>query len=247
MRRDQWEIHSSSLGGSASVVAYGSYGRPFLVFPSERGSAWDFENNGMVEQVAPLIEEGRLKLYCVDSHDGASWSNNELSQEDRARGHLHYESWLADDVIPAIWNDCGGRLDVGTLGCSMGAFHALLLALRKADYVDRALCMSGNYDPSQWNAWGDRGTDAYFTNPSDFIEHLSGEHLDWLRSRLRLILVVGQGSWEDSTGALPSTRHVGGQLQAKGFNCDVDVWGHDVPHDWPSWRRQLAHHLPSLL
>jgi esterase/lipase superfamily enzyme len=25
---------------------------------------------------------------------------------------------------------------------------------------------------------------------------------------------------------------------------ELDLWGHDVPHDWPSWRAQLAHHLP---
>jgi len=22
------------------------------------------------------------------------------------------------------------------------------------------------------------------------------------------------------------------------------MWGHDVPHNWPSWRAQVAHHLP---
>ena len=22
------------------------------------------------------------------------------------------------------------------------------------------------------------------------------------------------------------------------------VWGFDSPHDWPSWQRQLSHHLP---
>ena len=24
----------------------------------------------------------------------------------------------------------------------------------------------------------------------------------------------------------------------------ADLWGYDVPHDWPSWQAQLAHHLP---
>ena len=27
----------------------------------------------------------------------------------------------------------------------------------------------------------------------------------------------------------------------------LDLWGHDVPHDWPSWRRQIAHHLPRFV
>jgi esterase/lipase superfamily enzyme len=35
-------------------------------------------------------------------------------------------------------------------------------------------------------------------------------------------------------------------LRGKGIRVHLDVWGHDVPHDWPSWRRQFAHHLPNL-
>jgi len=58
------------------------------------------------------------------------------------------------------------------------------------------------------------------------------------------VLVCGQGQWEDSTGALESTRHIAGILDSKGIRYELDLWGHDVPHDWPSWRRQLAHHLP---
>jgi esterase/lipase superfamily enzyme len=61
------------------------------------------------------------------------------------------------------------------------------------------------------------------------------------------VLVVGQGSWEENpTRALPSTRRFAELLARTGIPHELDVWGHDVPHDWPSWRRQLAHHLPRL-
>jgi esterase/lipase superfamily enzyme len=33
-------------------------------------------------------------------------------------------------------------------------------------------------------------------------------------------------------------------LAAKGIRHEMDLWGHDTPHDWPSWQAQLAHHLP---
>ena len=59
-----------------------------------------------------------------------------------------------------------------------------------------------------------------------------------------MLLVVGQGMWEDTTGALPSTQHMAALLQEKGIHCELDEWGYDVPHDWSSWQRQLAHHLP---
>lgn len=238
MRRDQYET------GGGTVIAYGHYGRPFLVFPSEQGRARDFESNGMIDAVRPLLDDGRAKLYCVDSHDAASWSNRSVPLEERAHQHGGYESWILDNVVPSIHADCGGPQDIATVGCSLGAFHAVLFGLRRADHFPLAIGLSGNYDPSSWHGWGERGDAAYLTNPVDFVPHLHGEHLDWLRERLSVLLVVGQGQWEDSTGSLPSTRHFADVLRGKGLRCQLDVWGYDVPHDWPSWRAQLAHHLP---
>ena len=70
-------------------------------------------------------------------------------------------------------------------------------------------------------------------------------HLDWLRHAANLLLVVGQGAWETHpTGALPSTLALAALLAEKGIPHELDVWGFDVPHDWPSWRNQIRHHLP---
>jgi esterase/lipase superfamily enzyme len=145
-----------------------------------------------------------------------------------------------------VREDCGGYHDVALAGASLGAFHAANFALRRADLFPRALCLSGVYDIAR-GGWGERGEAMYFHNPMDYVSHLDGDHLDWLRSRVRLTLVVGQGMWEDTTGALDSTHAFASLLDQKGIPHELDVWGHDVPHDWPSWRAQLAHHLPRLL
>jgi esterase/lipase superfamily enzyme len=226
------------------VLRYGHWGRPVLVFPSEQGRAIDYENNGMVGAVADLIEAGRVKLYCVESADAQTWSRGDLPLEERARRHGEYEAWILDQVVPAIHADCGGPIDVITTGCSLGAFHAVNFALRRADLFPLAIGLSGNYDAAAWHAWGERGHATYFNNPVDYVPHLGGDHLDWLRGRVTIQLVVGQGDWETHpTGALPSSKHLAGLLQAKGIRCDLDLWGHDVAHDWPWWRRQIAHHL----
>ena len=105
--------------------------------------------------------------------------------------------------------------------------------------------LSGNYDVSSWHAWGERGEATYFANPADYVPNLHGDHLDWLRGRLSVLLVCGQGAWETHpTGSLPATRAMGAALQDKGIRCEVDLWGFDVSHDWVWWQRQLAHHLP---
>jgi len=243
MRRDVVELPAPSLGGSGQAIAYGHYGRPVLVFPSEAGRSYDYENNGMVGAVSGLIDAGRVKLYCVDSYDEGSWANRSLPLEERARRHSAYEVWITDAVAPFIHGDCAGTPDIVTTGCSQGAYHAANLTLRRADLFPRALCLSGVYDVSG-SGWGERGDATYFNNPMDYMAHGGGDHLEWLRSRVELVLVCGQGRWEDTTGSLQSTRAFAAVLAAQRIPHELDLWGHDVPHDWPSWRAQLAHHLP---
>ena len=239
-------LHASAIGSAGEVICYGHYGRPALVFPTESGRARDFAGNGMLDAVAGLVEAGRVKLYCVDSYDAASWSARDLPLEARAERHGRYESWIVDQVVPYITEDCGGTGGILTLGASLGAYHAVNFALKRADLFPSALAMSGSYDPSAWHGWGERGDAAYFNNPTDYVANLGGEHLDWLRRSLWLVLVCGQGRWEDTTGALESTRRLAGLLADKGIPHELDLWGHDVPHDWPSWRSQIAYHLPRL-
>jgi len=95
-------LYSPAIGGDASVVVHGHYGRPVLVFPSEGGSAWDYETNGMVGAVGGLVEAGRVKLYCVDAYDaGERW---------------RYESWIIDQVVPFMHQDLGGAQEILATG-----------------------------------------------------------------------------------------------------------------------------------
>jgi esterase/lipase superfamily enzyme len=214
--------HGDPQGGFAGHVrSYGHWGRPVLAFPAEAGSASDWENHGMVDAVSDLLSAGRIKLYCVDSADAETWSNRSIPYEERARRHEVYERWLLDAVVPFIAGESGGRDDLIAAG------------------------VSGNYDPSLWHIWGERGSSAYFNNPVEYVPNLGGEHLEWLRGHVHLTLVVGQGAFEEHpTHALSGAHRLAGVLAEKGIAHDLDVWGHDVPHDWTSWQRQIAHHLP---
>jgi esterase/lipase superfamily enzyme len=237
-------LYSPAIGADGNVVVYGHWGRPFLAFPAERGNAWEYEERGVVGALGSLLDAGRAKLYCVDSFDGASWSNTSLPLEARAAEHGRYESWILEQVVPFVFEDCGGSAELAAFGVSLGAYHAVNFALKRADLFRLAIGCSGNYDPSSWEGWGERGTATYFNNPVDYLGHMGGDHLDWLREQLSVLVVCGQGMWEDTTGSLDSSRRLAGLLGEKGIRCELDLWGHDVPHDWPSWTAQLAHHLP---
>jgi len=228
-----------------TVVAHGHYGRPLVAFPSEDGEPYDWESRGMVDAIGGLLEDGRVKLYCVPSYDRESWTRRDLPLEERARRHGHYEWWILERLVPFVQSDSHTRELIAT-GTSFGAYHAANFCLKHADVFPLALCLSGVYDVAVQGG-GDRGDTVYFSNPMDYVANLYGDHLDWLRRQASLLLVCGQGQWEDTTGALESTRQFGGLLAGKGIRHEVDLWGHDVPHDWPSWCAQIAHHLPRFV
>jgi len=84
------EVHLSA----GRIVRYGHWGRPVLVLPSEGGTAYEYADRGMVQALAPLIEAGRIKLYCVDSRDAEGWSARHRPVEERARHHERFEAWI---------------------------------------------------------------------------------------------------------------------------------------------------------
>src|SRR5207248_6066520 len=144
---------------------------------------------------------------------------------------------------PFVYEDCAGATEIMVAGSSFGAYHAANFALRRADFFPLAICMSGVYDITTVGDWG-RGDAVYFNNPAAYVANLHGDHLDWLRSRVSILLVVGQGAWEEHpTRALSGTRAFAERLAEKGIRHELDLWGHDVPHDRPAWQAQLRHHL----
>lgn len=244
MEREQVELDTEGVGRGA-VIRYGHYGRPVMVFPSEAGRAWDFENNGMIEAVADLLEAGRVKLYCVDSFDHLTWSDNSLPTEERARRHGAYERWILDTVVPLIDRDSPGHQSIITVGASMGGFHAVNFALKRPDVFGVGISLSGNFDPASWHGWGELGEATYFNNPTAYVAGMEGDHLQWVRQHANILIVVGQGAFEvHPTQSLPGAHRMAGILAEKGIPHEFDLWGHDSAHDWPWWRKQLAHHLP---
>ena len=173
------------------VVAYGFYGRPVIAFPSENGEARDWEERGMVDALAPLLDDGRLKLYCIPSFDRESWTRGDLPLEDRAQRHGHYEWWLLTQLVPFVQSDSHTH-EIVVTGASFGAYHAANFALKRPDLFPLAICMSGVYDVTVQGG-GHRGDAVYFNNPVDYVANAEGDHLEWLRRSVSLVLVCGQG------------------------------------------------------
>lgn len=227
------------------LLLFGYHGPPLLAFPSAGGRFYDWENQGMVEAARPWLDEGKVRLVCVDSVDHEAWLNQSVDVETRARRHRAYETHIVGEVVPFIRRECdapeGG---IAVTGCSLGAYHAANFALKFPQAFNYALCMSGRYDleavigPST-------SLDVYYNNPVAYCQQLHGDALEQVRDHTHLALVCGQGAWEDK--CLAETHRLADALAAKGISHERNLWGHDVEHHWYWWKRQLAHYLGKTL
>jgi len=224
-----------------NVARWGTYGRPVLVFPSAGGDAEEIERFGLVDACGPLLAEGRVKLYSVDSVAGRAMIAKTSPMGHRLWQLNQFHECVRWEVVPAIHADLGGQaMDVITTGASIGAFNAVAVLCRYPDAFGAAIGMSGTYriDRFYEGAWTQ---DLFFSAPLQFLPGLNGPQLDRLRQRFA-VLASGAGDWEDPG----ESWRMGEALGAKGIPNRVDNWGPEFKHDWPTWHRMLPQYLREL-
>ncbi len=239
------KIYSPSIGREIELLTFGHYGQPVIAFPSGGGQFFDFESNGMVGVLSPWIESGKIKLYCPESLDRESWMNDGADPGWKAHRHNHYQDFIVNNLVPAIRHDCQSpEIKISLVGCSLGAYHAVNFALKHPSIFQYALCMSGRYDIESL-AGKSGNEDLFFNNPLAYVYHLNGEQLEHVRQNTHIVLVCGQGAWEDN--CLSDTQRLADLFVEKGISHERDIWGKDVEHHWHWWRKQIVHHFGKSL
>jgi esterase/lipase superfamily enzyme len=213
------------------ALRFGEAGLPLLVFPTSQGRFYQWEDFGMIDALSDRIESGSIQLWCADSVDEESWYAMNRHPRERVRRHLDYERYLVDELIPRI---PGPPVATGT---SFGAFHSLLLALRRPRDVSGFVGVSGAYDTDHWlDGYNDDET--YFTNPLAFLPGLTDERvLEPIRGFEKKVIATGR----DDANAAESIR-AGELLQSKGVDVRLDVldgWA----HDWPYWGELMGRYV----
>jgi esterase/lipase superfamily enzyme len=69
-------------------------------------------------------------------------------------------------------------------------------------------------------------------------------YLDQYRQS-KIVVCAGQGAWEDEM--LRDTLELKRILESKDIPAWIDIWGSDVNHDWPWWRKMLPYFLDKLV
>ena len=249
METQYFKDYSPTLERDMEIKVYGQRGRPVLFIPCQNGRFYDFENFRMTDVWQPWIDAGRAMVISVDTLDWETWSSWDGDPGWRSWRHEQWMQYLFNEVVPFArglanarngWTGYPGLI---AFGCSLGATHAANLYFRRPDLFDGLLALSGIYTAS-YGFGGYMDERVYMNSPVDYLAGMPKDHPYIAQyNQHRGIVVVGQGDWEEPA----TTFRLRDICQEKGINVWVDIWGHDVSHDWNWWYRQTAYHIPHLL
>lgn len=197
MDREYHTWFSPALQRNMELLVFGHHGRAVLFFPTRTARFYDYENWGIIESMKHQINNGEIQLFCVDSIDSESFYNTLVHPSLRISRHQQYEQYLLEEVVPFMHTKNGGDF-LETAGCSMGAYHAINLALKYPSLFKKAVGISGRYDltksPGDFKDLldGFRNESVYYNMPIQYISNMTDEHLLADARKLEIILAIGE-------------------------------------------------------
>lgn len=234
-------LPSPAFGRDIHVWQYGWFGEPVIVFPTAAGFAHEWNAQGMVDALAPLIGAGKIKLYCPESNVSEAWTKKDLDPAFRIGRHQVYERFVMDTLVPFVREDCRTpRARIAVAGSSLGGMYAVNFALKFPETFHWSLAMSGRYLATEFTG-GFQNEQVYYNNPLAYVPNLTGDALERIRRHSHLVMVCGTGKWEE--GCIEETTALCNWFERKGISHQRDIWGRDSVHDWTWWKKQAVHHF----
>jgi esterase/lipase superfamily enzyme len=244
MRTSQHTHYSHALGREMTFRIYGHGGRPMVVFPAQDGHYQEYEGFGMITACQPWLERGQLQILALDGLDGECWTHPTRHPSEKAAWYNAYERYVLHEALPTFQALTGNLQAPIATGCSMGGYHSANFYFRHPSLFSGLIALSGVYTLQLFV--GDYMDEAvYYHTPLAYLSGLQDPHYLNAYRQGQIVLCVGQGAWEEPM--LTETRQMQHLLHPLGVPAWVDVWGHDVAHDWPWWRQQMPYFLGHLL
>lgn len=228
---------SPALQKEMPLAVYGYYGYALLMIPTAAADFLEYERFELMQTLKPFIDAGVLKVYSINSVNDESWLNGQKEGAHKAIRHNQFNEYVFNEVIPYIRNTSSEETFIYTCGASLGAFHAVNLFFKKPDLINGAIGMSGVYDLTEYTHgyWDEQ---VYYNSPAHYIPNLSDEwYLKNIRSSHHIHIYTGGGNHE----APEKNQQFSDMLWNKGIWHDLELWGHDIHHDWPTWRMMLPY------
>ena len=199
----------------------------------------------------PLLNEGKVQLFCADSIDAESLLAGDTAPRRRAEMQEKYFNYLTSELAPRILTLNGAKKDtmLWAVGVDTGAYQAVNCRLRRPEVFAGAIGLSGLYDVHRF--LGNAADDLVLRNaPLAYLaedglvdkkllaeDGLVDKKLLAKAEENALLLCAGQGSYEGD--ALVDTQAMADALTDCGLSVHLEVWGSDVSHDWYWWGKEL--------
>lgn len=254
MEGTYYKERSVVLSRDMEFKVYGHGGVPVLALPALGGRFYDWENNGMPEAAAQLLNSGKVQLFCADSIDAESLLAGDAPLRRRAEMQEKYFLYLTTELAPRILEltvsakteptekDAKVKASAPKLWCAgvdTGAYQAVNCRLRRPELFAGAIGLSGLYDLSRF--FGDKNDDLVLRN-SPILTLREDGILDkkalGKTDENHMILCAGQGSYEGD--ALDDTQLLADALKDQNLPAHLEVWGGDVSHDWYWWGKEFG-------
>lgn len=239
MERELTSWFSPSLNREMPIASYGHYGFTLLLIPTAAADYLEYERFHLIDAIAPFINSGKCRVFSIDSMNKESWMNNQMLPEHKAIRHNQFNDYVIKEVIPFIRKSTSNETMIYTCGASFGALHAMNLFMKRPDIINGAISMSGVYNLTEYTKgfWDEQ---VFYNSPEHYIPSLNDEwYLNKIKLSHHIHIYTGSGNFEDPEAA----KRFAGILYKKGIWYDLDVWGPDIHHDWPTWRSMLPYIL----
>ena len=239
MKRELTSWYSPTLEREMPIATYGDFGFALLLIPTAAADYLEYERFQLINAIAPYINAGKVKVFSINSINNESWLNNEMLGEHKAIRHNQFNNYVFNEVIPFIKASTSDQTPIITCGASFGALHSMNLFLKRPDIINGVIAMSGVYDLHEY-AKGFNDDQVFFNSPMNYMPGLTDNwYLDNIRKSDHIHILSGSGAYEDPD----ASRAFAKVLYDKGIYYELDIWGEDMTHDWPTWRKMLPHYL----
>jgi len=242
MKREYHKWYSPNLNKNMELLVFGHAGAKVLFFPPRMGRFYEYENWRVIKALEEKIKKGFIQVYCVDSLDIETFYNKIDPPSYRIYRHIQYENYILKEVFP-LMNTLNTNPYVISAGCSLGAYHAVNIAMRHPNLFCKVVGMSGRYDLTESVSYyndllaGYHNEDIYFNMPIQYLKNMQDTYLIDCINKLDIILVVGK-----KDPLLASNHKIAAIMDEKKIRYNLYEWEGEA-HRARFWRKMVKVYL----
>ena len=245
MKYEEVSWFSERLGRDMKIRIYGHFGPAVIAFPCQGKLSDDFSNYGMIDALNWFLENGKMKLFCLDSNDDETVSSTSWDKAHAGYMLEQYHHYVVEEVLPFVYDKMGGECQPLLIGCSMGGSHASNNFFRRPELFSGFISLSGKYDVASFFD-GYMDANIYNNSPVHYLRNIAYSHpYINIYNTKTMISVVGKGAYEHLV--LDSNYEMANIAYLKGIHIDFNFWDENSVHDWSSWLYQMPYFLGKIL